>query len=132
MILDYVKNVGITLSGMLISMFLVTLLNYFNIIGAYFLSVLEINKENCSKFFLIISLLAALSDSSFVIHHLYYLLWSIYHLWNNVWSNLRQYIYCNCSQFFSTSLCFSPDFFTPNSFQKLMSIIRYTADKAYI
>ena len=42
MILDYVKNVGITLSGMLISMFLVTLLNYFNIIGAYFLSVLEI------------------------------------------------------------------------------------------
>ena len=42
MILDYLKNVGITLSGMLISMFLVTLLNYFNIIGAYFLSVLEI------------------------------------------------------------------------------------------
>lgn len=42
MILDYLKNIGITLSGMLISIFLVTLLNYFNIIGAYFLSVLEI------------------------------------------------------------------------------------------
>lgn len=42
MILNYLKDFGISFFGLLITMFLVTLLNYFNIINESFLSILQI------------------------------------------------------------------------------------------
>lgn len=42
MILNYLKYLGITILGMLISIFLITLLNYYNIINYNILSVLLI------------------------------------------------------------------------------------------
>ena len=51
MILDYLKNVGITITGMLISIFLVTLLNYFNIIVNTFF---HFSIKNCVIFSILI------------------------------------------------------------------------------
>lgn len=42
MILNYLKGLGISLGGLLVTMFFVTLLNYYNIINESILSILQI------------------------------------------------------------------------------------------